>query len=153
MTMAAVAAEAGVALDTVYASVGRKPKLVALLVETAVSGSDDAVPAAERDYVRQIRAAEDAGQKLEIYARALRLIAERRRRNMATFAADLVATGQVRSGLEPLELADLLWAMGAPEFYSLLVNDASWSPEQFDAWLLDSWRRLILAPTNTGGEA
>jgi AcrR family transcriptional regulator len=181
MTMAAVAAEAGVALDTVYASVGRKPKLVVLLVETAVSGSDDAVPAAERDYVRQIRAAEDAAQKLEIYARALRLIharlapvvralreaarthpelrrlwkgiAERRRRNMATFAADLVATGQVRSGLEPQELADLLWAMGAPEFYSLLVDDASWSPAQFEAWLFDSWCRLILVPTNASGRA
>jgi len=38
-TMAAIAAQAGVALDTVYASVGRKPDLARLLIETAISGT------------------------------------------------------------------------------------------------------------------
>ena len=38
MTMERVAAEAGVALDTVYAAVGPKPVLVKMLVETAISG-------------------------------------------------------------------------------------------------------------------
>ena len=37
-TMAAVASEAEVSLDTVYALVGRKPDLFRLLIESAISG-------------------------------------------------------------------------------------------------------------------
>ena len=174
MTMAAIASEAGIAVDTIYASVGRKPKLVALLVETAISGADEPVTAEARDYVQRIRGAADAADKLAIYAAALRsiharlapivgalrearrshpnlrklwqTIADRRRRNMADFAADLVATRQVRAGLGADELADLLWTLGAPELYSLLIDDARWTPERFESWLTDTWRRLILAP-------
>src|SRR3569833_323589 len=76
-TMPAVAESAGIALDTVYASVGKKPALFALLVESAISGADVAVPAEEREYVRAIKAEPDAARKLEIYAAALRSIQER----------------------------------------------------------------------------
>ena len=54
--MRAVAASAGVALDTVYAAAGPKPVLFRLLLETAISGTDRAVPALERDYVRAMQA-------------------------------------------------------------------------------------------------
>src|SRR5215831_2585164 len=59
-TMPAIALAAGVALDTVYATVGKKPALFRLLIETAISGTDRAVPAEEREYVRAIRAEADA---------------------------------------------------------------------------------------------
>ena len=41
--MPAIAQSAGITLDTVYASVGKKPALFALLVETAISGTDVAI--------------------------------------------------------------------------------------------------------------
>src|SRR5216683_1442698 len=75
--MTAIAERAGVALDTVYASVGRKPDLARLLIETAISGTGEAVPAEERGYVRAIRAAPDAETKIRIYAAAMREIAPR----------------------------------------------------------------------------
>src|SRR6202022_3672358 len=75
--MTAIAEQAGVALDTVYASVGRKPQLARLLIEAAISGRSQAVPAEERDYVRAIQAAPDAGTKIAIYASAMRMIAGR----------------------------------------------------------------------------
>ena len=65
-TMSAIAQAAGISLDTVYATVGKKPGLFRLLVETAISGSNEAVPAHRRDYVRAIRAETDAAQKLRI---------------------------------------------------------------------------------------
>src|SRR5580692_11557158 len=77
--MTAIAQRADVALDTVYASVGRKPELARLLIETAISGGGQAVPAEERDYVQAIRAAADAGAKIAIYASAIRAIAGRPR--------------------------------------------------------------------------
>jgi AcrR family transcriptional regulator len=43
--MTAIADHAGVALDTVYAAVGRKPELARLLIETAISGGTESIPA------------------------------------------------------------------------------------------------------------
>src|SRR4051812_22307288 len=67
-TVAQIAARAGVAADTVYATVGRKPTLLRELVETAISGSAQAVPAEQRGYVREVQAATTAREKLTIYA-------------------------------------------------------------------------------------
>ena len=75
--MTAIAERAGVALDTVYASAGRKPELARLLIETAISGTDQAVPAEQRDYVQAIQAAPDARTKIAIYAAAITAIAPR----------------------------------------------------------------------------
>ena len=76
-SMTAIAEHAGVALDTVYAAVGRKPDLARLLIETAISGTSDAVPAEERGYVKAIRAAPDAEAKIAVYAAAMSQIAPR----------------------------------------------------------------------------
>jgi AcrR family transcriptional regulator len=168
--MTAIAARAGVALDTVYASVGRKPQLARLLVETAISGSPDAIPAEERDYVQAIRAAPDAETKIAIYASAMRgiagrlapvlgilqqaapaepelvamwhQIAERRAANMRRFADDLAAVATLR--LAPGEAADIIWATNAPELYRLLTVYRGWSPERYEQFLTDTWRRLLL---------
>src|SRR5579859_6929643 len=75
--MTAIADRAGVALDTVYASVGRKPEVARLLIETAISGTDQAIPAEQRDYVQAIRAAPNADAKIAIYAAARAAIAPR----------------------------------------------------------------------------
>src|ERR1700730_15620216 len=66
-----IAAPAGVALDTIYAVVGRKPSLFRLLIETAISGTDEPIPAEERQYVSDIRAAPAAFGKFQRYARAM----------------------------------------------------------------------------------
>ena len=70
-TMAAIAQRAGVNADTVYTAVGAKPALFRLLIETALSGEDHAVPATNRDYVRDMQAEPDAVNKLAIYAAAI----------------------------------------------------------------------------------
>jgi AcrR family transcriptional regulator len=173
-TMPAIADAAGVALDTVYATVGKKPALFRLLIEMAISGSDRAVPAEERDYVQAIRQEKDAARKLQIYAAALRSIqqrlaplflvlqgaapldselaalwesiAQRRARNMRLFAADLAATGRLRRHLSVAKAADIIWSMNSPEFYLLLVQQRGWSPKEFEDYLADSWIRLLLEP-------
>jgi AcrR family transcriptional regulator len=170
-SMSAIAARADVALDTIYASVGRKPELARLLIETAISGSTQAVPADERDYVQAIQAAPDAESKIQIYASAMRMIAgrlapvlgmiqqaagaepeltslwreisDRRAANMRRFAADLAAVGELRVDVD--EAADIVWATNAPELYQLLVGQRGWTPERYERFLADAWRRLLLA--------
>lgn len=170
-TMPAIAEHAGVALDTVYASVGRKPALFRELMEAAISGQDEAVPAEQREYVQQIRAEPKAARKLEIYAAAItaiqarlaplvalvrdaaaadeqlaglwREIAERRAINMRLLAADLAATGCLAVGID--EAADVIWATNSPEFFLLMVRDRGWETGRFEAWLATSWQKLLLA--------
>jgi AcrR family transcriptional regulator len=170
-SMTAIADRAGVALDTVYASVGRKPELARLLVETAISGTDQAIPAEQRDYVRAIQAAPDAATKIRIYAAAIAAIAprlalvlaiiqqaardepelarlwaeiaERRAANMRRFVADLATAAPLR--LDPDQAADIVWATNSPEMYQLLVAQRGWSPQRYERFLSDTWRRLLLA--------
>src|SRR5690349_23779529 len=70
-TVADIAREARVAVDTVYATVGRKPALLREVVETAISGTDQAMPAEQRDYVARVRAAKGAREKIEAYVAGL----------------------------------------------------------------------------------
>jgi hypothetical protein len=43
------------------------------------------------------------------------------------------------------EAADVIWAMNAPEFYLLLVEERGWDSAQYARWLADAWCRLLLA--------
>jgi AcrR family transcriptional regulator len=171
-TVAEIADRARVSLDTVYATVGRKPALLRELVETAISGTDQAIPADQRDYVTRISAAPTAVDKITIYAHAItgiqqRMapvflalrdaaatdpdcaalwteIARRRATNMRTFAADLRSTGQMRDDLTDDQIADIIWSMNAAEYWVLLVRERAWTPDQFTEWLIDAWTRLLL---------
>ncbi|MFI5101030.1 MAG: TetR/AcrR family transcriptional regulator [Actinomycetes bacterium] len=172
-TVGQIAERAGVAVDTLYTSVGRKPALLRELVETAISGTDEAVPAEQREYVQRIHLAGTAREKLTIYAeaitriqvrmapifRALRdaavsdpdcaalwhEISDRRARNMRLFAAELRAAGGLRDGLDDDTVADVLWSLNAAEYWDLLVTRRGWRPDRFQAYLADTWIRLLLA--------
>ena len=64
---------------------------------------------------------------------------------MRALAADLRATGELRSDLSDDDIADIVWSMNGPEYWTLLVSDRSWSPGQFGHHLTDAWQRLCLA--------
>lgn len=172
-TMPAIAAAAEVNVDTIYAAIGRKPDLVRLLLEIALSGEDQPISAPRRAYVREIEAEPDAQRKLVRYAKAvveihvrfvpiLRVlvdaavgddslmamwteISERRAANMRLLAADLAATGRLRDSLSIDQVTDIVWATNSPEFYTLLVEARGWTTDALESWLADAWSRLLLA--------
>jgi len=171
-TIAAIAAQAEVNSDTVYELVGRKPLILRVLIEQAISGSDRAVVADERDYVKAMRATGDPVEKLTIYAQAVRRIqarmaplhlalrdasstepeaeevwrdiSERRAANMRRLVQDLKSTGKLRRDLSVNDAADVVWAMNSAELYVMLTVDRGWSPQRYERWLADSWCRLLL---------
>jgi AcrR family transcriptional regulator len=171
-TVADIARRARVSVDTVYATVGRKPALLRELVESALSGTDQAVPGEQRDYALRMRAATTAREAIAIYAHAItgiqqRLapvflalrdagssdpdcaalwaeITERRATNMRVIAASLRATGDLREDLSDERVADVIWSMNAAEYWDLLVRQRGWTPEDFAEWLTDAWNRLLL---------
>ena len=172
-TVRKIAERAGVNVDTLYRSVGRKPEVVRAVVEAALSGRPESVPAEQRQYVKQIRAASTAEAKIDTYATAVtqiqqRLapiyraleeaarsdseshalwteISERRALNMLDFVADLRSTGQLRDDLEDRTAADIIWSMNGTEYWTLLVEQREWSSTKFRDWLADAWRRMLLA--------
>src|SRR5947209_6427527 len=76
-TMAAIAAAAGVSHETVYAAFGPKPALLQYLIEIALSGTAEPVPALEREPVRAIQAEPNPRRKIEMFARVVRQLQER----------------------------------------------------------------------------
>ncbi|HEV2218894.1 MAG TPA: TetR/AcrR family transcriptional regulator [Candidatus Dormibacteraeota bacterium] len=171
-TMAAIAEAANVSIETIYLSVGGKPSLVRFLVETALSGADEPVPALEREGVKEIRAEPDPHRKLQMFGRMVRqlnerlapiwqvtleaapfdpelrsLIGELKQRHVGSMRAavqDLVAAGPLRKEISSEVAADVLWAMNSPEFYGLLVAGRGWSGDRFEAWFADALQRMFL---------
>lgn len=171
-TVSAIARRAGVAVDTVYASVGRKPELLLAVHDMALGGGDEPLEAERRDYVAAVRAASGARAKLEAYAVALgerlphvvplaeslraaavrdpecRVVLERlearRAANMLLMAGELRATGELRPDIGDKQVAHLLWATNSSAFY-LLATARERAPEDYVALVLDMWTRTLLA--------
>ena len=171
-TMAAVAASAGVSVETIYLSVGSKAALARYLIETALSGTDRQVPALERPVVQEIQAESNPHRKVRMFARVVRelqdrlapiwavvleaaradselasLITELKERhigNMRLFVEHLAFVGALRADLSAELAADVVWATNSPEFYRLLVVERGWSGEMFESYLADAWQRLLL---------
>ncbi|WP_435199062.1 TetR/AcrR family transcriptional regulator [Janibacter sp. GS2] len=145
-----VARSAGVSVDTVYTSVGRKPELLLAVHDNELAEGAGPLPAGERAYVAAVRSSSTARGMIETYAEALsRLlpctvplllalreagdsdpacrdlyaaVSARRAANMRLFAADLRATGQLRAGLDDDWVADLVWSMNGPEYFELITS-------------------------------
>lgn len=170
--LTAVAAEAGVAIQTVYAVFGSKRQLLSELVDVTVAGDDEPVPLPERPFVVEIRALADPRAKLARYARHLaetharqtdvmiglagaasadrdaaeiwrKNVAERRR-GMAMFAAELVATGSVRPDHDVDSVADVLWLAMDFRNYDWLVRQRGWPVARFERWYVDTVAAAVL---------
>lgn len=170
--LTAVAAEAGVAIQTLYAIFGNKRQLLSELVDVTIAGDDEAVALSERSFVAEIAALGDPRDKLRRYARHLaqtnarqadvmialagaatadsdaaaiwRKNLDERRRGMALFAAELASTGGLRPDRDRESVADVLWLAMDVRNYDWLVRQRGWSAEQYQDWYVDTVSAAIL---------
>jgi AcrR family transcriptional regulator len=170
--VADIAHQARVSVDTVYASVGRKPALVLAVVDDILGEGSGPVGAEQRRYVAAVRAASGARAKLAAYAAALarvnpevapllRALArageedpgcaqawhevdERRAGNMLLLAADLRQTGEVRDDLTDADVATLVWSTNGWEYFEVLARRGV-TGERYAAYLTDLWVHALLA--------
>ena len=178
-SMASIAAAAGVSHETVYAAFGPKPALFQHLIELALPGTEEPVPALEREHVRTIRAEPDPRRMIDMFTHVIRLVHERLAplfdvfsagarsdpdlkaladklnerhvRNMRVFAADLAAAGGLREDLSIELAADVIWLMNSSEFYLQCVRGRHWTPDFFEQWLADTWKRVLLPAPGADG--
>jgi len=170
-TIAAIARQADVHVDTIYALVGRKPEILGQLIELAISGADTPLVPEERDYVHRMHDEPDPVERLRIYAAAVRAIqvrmapllvalrdasstepeakavwqqiSDRRAGNMRLLVSDM-GDGVLRDGLSIEDAADAIWATASSELFVLLTDERGWSIDHYEQWLHDSWCRLLL---------
>ncbi|MFD6661158.1 TetR/AcrR family transcriptional regulator [Micromonospora chalcea] len=174
--LTAVAAKAGVAVQTVYALFGSKRQLLSDLVDVTLAGDDEPVALPDRPFVAEIRALAHPRAKLARYARHLvevnarqaqvmlalagaatadpdaaevwRKNIEERRRGMAMFAAELVGTGALRPDLDVEQVADILWLAQDVRNFDWLVRQRGWPLEEYQRWYVDT----VSGATIAGGE-
>ena len=172
-TVATIAAEAGVSVETVYKAFGNKPGLVKKVFDVSIVGDDEPLPLIERERVRRIREEPDPRRKLELYGEHLTETAPRsvpvqllvreaaatdpgaaevwremsaeRLTGMTMFAEDLRAGGHLRPGLTVEEARDVLWAYNSAEVYDLLVLQRGWEPHRYGRWIADALVAALLA--------
>ena len=171
-TVAAVAAEAGVSVETVYKAFGGKPGLVRAIYDRGLVGPEP-VPAYRRaDEMREretdpraimrnwgtiasevssvvspierlVRAAAASDHDMAALLQAHNDLRERRARHHARF---LKQRGYLREGVSVAQATDVLWTCTSDELYDLLVTQRGWSPPRFARFLADFMINALLPP-------
>jgi len=168
-TMEAIADEAGVSVQTIYASLGSKRGiLLGLLDEMAeeadVAGMQAAVAAASGDPRRQLR--ERLAFGLRFYAAGADIIqiartvsgvepdlrelwneGEGRRQSQAsTLIAEWDKAGVLAPGLTVREATDVMWALSGPDVFRLFIVERGWTRSRYEAWLTATLEGLLFRP-------
>lgn len=162
-TVAEIAADVGVSVETVYKAFSNKAGLLKAVFDLAIVGDDEPIPLQQRDMVARIEAEPDGRRKLEIYGAAYAERAQRavpvdllvrdaaasdagartvldqlnreRLTGMTAFARHLSASKVLRKDVRAADALDILWLFTAPEVYERLVIQRGWSTRRFGTWI------------------
>jgi AcrR family transcriptional regulator len=169
-TIAEIAQDAGVSVETVYKAFATKAGVLKALFDVSVAGDDEPIPMAERAVIQTVRDEPDAARKLELYAKHLaatmprsapvqllardgaasspdaaevwKQIRHETLTGMTMFASGLASTGQLR--VSATQARDILWTYHAPELYELLVLERGWSATRYGKFIAQAWIDALL---------
>lgn len=174
-TMAAIAAEAGVAAQTLYLAFGSKVAILEAANDVAVVGDDEPIALLDRPWMADLRAELDGLRALELTMTNTLQVIERtsplygviqsaaadpevaelltrtkaqRLSALRTLAEELTAKAGFSAELSADRAADILYAVVSNELYQVLVVERHWSAEDWKTWAYDS-AALRLFPKST----
>jgi AcrR family transcriptional regulator len=171
-TMEAIAAEAGVALKTVYGAFTTKAGLLRAVWDLALKGDTDDAPVAERAWYVAALGEPNAKHQIQLIAhnsvvvkrrigsmlRVIRSAAEVDPdgaalwdliqadfyENQRALVAAIEQHGGLRRGLDVATAADILWTLNHPDVWLLLVGERGWTPDEFEAWFAEVLEQQLL---------
>jgi AcrR family transcriptional regulator len=170
-TMAGIAREAGVAMQSVYTAGRSKADLLQAAVQRAVGGDDAEVLVHQRPAYAALAGEPDPIRQVELIARLICDIQQRsapiqvafreaaavdatvaaslreeHRRRLQSFAAiiDILPADRLRRS--PQECADTAWALASAEVFLLLRTVRDWTWDQIREWLARTLIDLLLQP-------
>lgn len=172
-TMDAISADSGVPPATVYRLFSSKRGILKALLDVSIVGDDQLVPMAQRANIQSLLADPDprsmvaslVGVAIEVNARAAAIyrilvsaaasdaeaatlldeLTEQRRQGQGMVARALARRRALRRPLREADARDIIHALVSPEMYRLLVVDAGWPPEKYEAWLTGTLIDQLLA--------
>lgn len=178
-TMADVATQAGVAVQTVYTVVGGKAALLKAVFDTSIVGDDQPVAVSGRPEIARVSAETDPRRKLELFARYVSGVQQRlsplvpvvlaaadsdedaarlwdglhrgRYQGMTDFATNLKEQRLLRRGMTVERAAAVLAAHIDVVNWQNLVERHGFTRRQFEAWLVDVTAAAILRPEAQAG--
>ncbi len=172
-SVAAIAREAGVVPETIYASIGSKRGILEGLIDRVAS--PDVVGKVLADWTA---ATGDPSAQLHVIARfatafwgrtSLLSVVLRKgtgdadiadewsrrqqgRRDVWVALLGQWPEGTIRTGLALETAGDIAWALSSDDLFTLLVRERKWSSSQYEAWLHGALCHEILASDNASGD-
>lgn len=172
-TIQSIAARAGVAVQTLYASFGSKSELLRQLIENAITGDDEPVGLMERPESLAVGEEPDPRRRAENDAAQSRVIIERvapiarvaqeaaasdpglaammeevkvaRREEMSAAARILAGPDENGGpGADREEAAATLYVLCSPQVADMLMGDYGWSPERYEKWLARMFLKTVM---------
>jgi AcrR family transcriptional regulator len=171
-TMAAIAAEAGVALKTVYVVFETKARLLHALWEARLGGDEEAIPVLQRAWYRRALEEPSPERKLRLVAAQARVVKTRSGalleviRNAASMDTEIAALwtsiqaklykvqhsiveqlhkqDALAGGLDVDTATDILWTLNHPAQWQLLVRERGWTAQRYEQWLGDIFCSQLL---------
>jgi hypothetical protein len=70
---------------------------------------------------------------------------ERHLAAVGTVAESLARRRALRDDLDLQTATDILYAVGGPETFRQLVRERGWTPDDYERWLAEAGRRLLLS--------
>lgn len=174
-SMPLIAAEARVAVETIYRGFGSKAGLFKAVVEAAVAGGAARadVPVEERPAIRAVIEERDPRRQLELYAATQPGIHRRsgpllrallgataidpelrslwdeieagRHAGQGRLAGMLAERGALRAGVSVEDARDLIWTLCSLAVFDMLVVGRGWTTKRYQEWLAATLQRELLA--------
>lgn len=173
-TMAAIAAEADVALKTVYVAFETKSGVLRALWHLVLRGDEEDVPVAERRWYRELLEEPDPERQLRLNARNSRVgklrignvieviraaapidpeiaalwdrIQTEYHANQRAIVQSVHEKGALAASLDVDRATDILWTLNNPTVWQLLVGRRGWTPDQYEEWCADTACSQLLGP-------
>jgi len=157
-TLPMIATEAGVSVDTIYATFGTKSALLMAVVDLAIVGDLEEPAMADRpDFAllgrgrRPERLRAGVRYTMDVYRRSVPILRTLREAAAADQVArarheqydqdrrDLIAAGMtlILGREAPDEVVDAIWALVSPEVYTYLIEGRGWSAARVEDWFVD----------------
>jgi TetR/AcrR family transcriptional regulator of autoinduction and epiphytic fitness len=171
-TLDAIAQQAGVAVETVYASFGNKRAILSKLIDVSVVGDDEPISLLDRQGPRETMQETNQHRQIELFvndiyeimgrmtpvfdimrvaaktepdiSEMLQNILNARLQGMLTFVRALLKNGSLREDLAPEAAAETVWALTSGELYILLITNRGWSEDQYKQWMMNALENLLL---------
>lgn len=176
-TIQAIADEADVAVQTVYATFGSKRALLEHLLDISLAGDDAEVAVNDREWMQQVFEAPTATERLTAYAAAVRGIndrvadlmlvlevaaavdpdlvslahttEDRRRLGAQSVVKSVTSVGTLRDGLTRRQAIDIVWLLNGPATFRQLVRRAGWTAAAYESWLARALTTELLGSEQT----